>query len=162
MKKYKFTKSLMDILNPMVVEGSEILDGSEVTIIKRDIDPAHKFVYIKDEKGNVQSVNVGTLSLTKIIPDGKATSTYYKAWKRRHSWMEHPVSSNEVQCIEYNKTYIYDDGSAVIGKQLLRIDLMTDIVTAGQFITESGDKAFDPGDLFDVKNISWADVIIMA
>lgn len=64
MNKYKYTKGLFDIINPAIIKGSEIKDGSTVKIVKNNFDPLNKFVYIEDENGN--TISTPKSSLTKI------------------------------------------------------------------------------------------------
>ena len=54
--QYRYWPSYIDMTCPCVIKGEEIVRGSVVTITRKEVDPMGKFVFIKDEKGNIQSV----------------------------------------------------------------------------------------------------------
>ncbi len=55
-KKYIYEPVMFDRFDPKVIEGLPIENGATVIITNEKFDPRNKFVWIKDEKGNEQSV----------------------------------------------------------------------------------------------------------
>jgi len=58
---YKYWPTMFDKLDPMIVKGGLIKEGSSVEITKTEVDPARKFRYIRDKQGNEMSVAVKSL-----------------------------------------------------------------------------------------------------
>ncbi len=56
-RAYRFRPVLLDWFEPTVIQGRPIENGSLVVIIGEVGDPLGKFVYIRDEQGNVESVH---------------------------------------------------------------------------------------------------------
>lgn len=64
--KYLYDPILYDVIDPKVIEGEPIKENSIVEITKSNIDPCGYFRFIKDSKGNRQSVSKNSLKkLTK-------------------------------------------------------------------------------------------------
>ncbi len=57
LRAYRFRPVLCDWLGPMAIRGRHIEIGSLVIIIGEVGDPLRKFVYIRDEQGNEESVH---------------------------------------------------------------------------------------------------------
>lgn len=53
--------NVMDRFDPKVIVGAPIMEGELVEVIKTDVDPARRFVFVRDTVGNVQSVSRGSI-----------------------------------------------------------------------------------------------------
>lgn len=65
MKNYIYTPHFLDQFDPFIVVGEAIKPGSKVSVQKTNIDPAGLFVWIADEKGNIQAVMKSSLASLK-------------------------------------------------------------------------------------------------
>lgn len=79
-KKYIFSPFGLDLWDPKVIRGVPIDSGSIVEVTETKIDPLGKFVWIKDEKGNEQSVYKTSLEpLHSIRRNPRETRRYIQA-----------------------------------------------------------------------------------
>ena len=54
--KYRYMPGIIEILDPVIISGGEIAQNAIVEPCRTNVDPCNKFVYVKDEQGNVNSV----------------------------------------------------------------------------------------------------------
>lgn len=59
--QYTYNPVMLDCIDPKVIKGQPIKAGAKVTITNRRVDPFRKFVWVKDEQGNQQSVYKASL-----------------------------------------------------------------------------------------------------
>lgn len=82
----------------------------------------------------------------------------YKEWKKEQGLYGH---SGIVHAVETDLEFVGLDDTITNGTQFLRIDWDTDEISSGLFVPQDGSDEFDPGDLFDQKEINWHNVDIL-
>lgn len=66
-RKFIYKPIGFDRFDPKVISGHAIKEGSVVKITKENLDPRNMFVWIKDERGNEQSVDKRSLKKLKSV-----------------------------------------------------------------------------------------------
>ena len=82
----------------------------------------------------------------------------YKEWKKEQGLYGH---SGIIRTVETDVEFIGLDDTISNGNQFLRINWDTDEISSGLFVPQDGSDEFDPGDLFDPKEINWHNVDIL-
>jgi len=55
-RRYRYAPGLLDLCDPNVIEGEPIEPGSMVVITRDRVDPLGRIVWVRDGRGNEQSV----------------------------------------------------------------------------------------------------------
>ena len=63
MTTHTYSPGFTDRIEPVVIVGHPISEGAPIEVIKQDVDPARRFVHVRDNTGNVQSVNRASLKV---------------------------------------------------------------------------------------------------